>query len=786
MAGALEDVRVLDLSVGIAGPLGVLLLAEQGADVIKVEPPGGDPYRAQPGSTVWHRSRRSVELDLTAADGLAHFKDLVNGADVLVEAFSPGTMDRLSLGYEQLAAENPRLVYCSIPAYPRGHRAQNRAGYDALVQARSGQQWEQPGWRPGPIHLHFPAPSMGACFLAASGVLAALIDRESSGRGQRVDTSLYQGVLAYTTQIWQEFEHSDPSFRMVMHKSYPPGIHQPSIYECANGEWIHASTMAGGAPTSSLDAVVGVEPADPLLLYTDPTARAAHAANLRTAIATWDRTELLAALHGHRLGAEAIVPMEKAFEHPQLIANEMVASVDDPALGATTQVGVPIRLARTPGRIVGARPRVGEHTEEVLSQPRAAGSAQPPSRVPDPSGPLAGIVVLDVGQYLAGPFAPMILGDLGAEVIKIEPVSGDKMRPVAMPFIGCQRGKLSVAVDLKDPDGAEVVLRLAERADVVHHNMTKGAAGRLGLDYGAIAARNPQIIHCNTYAYGAEGPLSDSGGLDPLYQAACGLEYEAGPVAHGNEPLYLRFGMTDTANAFLSVVGVLAALFNRYRSGEGQDLWTSLLNGAAMFSSDVFLTERGTAPRRPGLDAGQYGLSPCYRLYETQDGWIQVAAVTSANWRSMCAVLEIPELADDPRAASFEARASHRAELEPDLEARFATRTAITWQALLDGAGVPAEVSVDTRDGELALHDSDNDRLGLVTESEHPLIGRIRQFGSLINFSANPNPEFGPPPMIGQHTRETLTRHGFDAAEIAELMERGVLYEPDDDYPLPV
>ncbi|HEX5266351.1 MAG TPA: CoA transferase, partial [Acidimicrobiales bacterium] len=250
-------------------------------------------------------------------------------------------------------------------------------------------------------------------------------------------------------------------------------------------------------------------------------------------------------------------------------------------------------------------------------------------------GPLAGIVVLDLGQYLAGPFAPMILADLGAEVIKVEPVRGDGMRPVGKPFLGCQRGKKCLAVDLKCDDGREIVLRLAEQADVVHHNMTKGTAARLGVDDAALRARNPDLVYCNTYAYGPEGPLSELGGLDPLYQAANGMEYEAGPVALGNTPLYSRFGVADTANALASVVGVLAALFHRRRTGEGQELWTSLLNGAAVFGSDVFLVDGRPGPARPGLDREQTGVSPCCRLYRTQEGWLQVAAFGAGQWEAL-------------------------------------------------------------------------------------------------------------------------------------------------------
>ena len=164
MPGALDGVRILDLSWGIAGPLGVLLLAEQGADVIKVEPPGGDPFRAYDGYRVWNRSRRSLTVDLKSDAGRDVFERLLATADVVVESFRPGVMERLGFGYDTVHAAHPRVVYLSCPAYPDGHRFAQRPGYDALVQASSGQMWEQPGWRMGPIFLHMPMPSMGAFY----------------------------------------------------------------------------------------------------------------------------------------------------------------------------------------------------------------------------------------------------------------------------------------------------------------------------------------------------------------------------------------------------------------------------------------------------------------------------------------------------------------------------------------------------------------------------------------------------------------------------------------------
>ena len=348
-----------------------------------------------------------------------------------------------------------------------------------------------------------------------------------------------------------------------------------------------------------------------------------------------------------------------------------------------------------------------------------------------------------------------------------------------MAFLGCQRGKQDIAVDVKDPDGLEVVMRLAEIADVVHHNMTKGTAARLGIDYESLKARHPDLVHCNTYAYGAEGPLSDFGGLDPLYQAACGIEYEAGPVGEGNAPLYLRFGMTDTANAMVSVVGVLAALYHQRHSGEGQDVWTSLLNGAALFGSDVFLVDGAPGPVRPRLDRNQTGVSPCCRLYETQQGWIQLAAFGPGQWSSLCGIVGEPAL---ERHDTVAARIAARGEIAPVLEEAFRRRTAHAWQAILSDGGVPVEVSIDTNDGELVLHDADNERLGLVADYAHPTLGQMRQFGTLVNFSETPTGPYGPAPLLGQHTRPLMLRLGYSTEEIDDLLERGVIYETDADY----
>jgi crotonobetainyl-CoA:carnitine CoA-transferase CaiB-like acyl-CoA transferase len=392
--------------------------------------------------------------------------------------------------------------------------------------------------------------------------------------------------------------------------------------------------------------------------------------------------------------------------------------------------------------------------------------------VTDPAndrGPLAGLRLIDFGQYLAGPFGPMILADLGMDVIKVEPVTGDGMRMAGKPFFGCQRGKRDIALNIKTPEGHELAMELVRRADVVHHNMTKGTAAKLGIDYEACTTVNPDVVYCNTYAYGLEGPLSHFGGLDPLYQAATGIEYEAGATQHGHDPLYYRFGMCDAANAMLSIVGVLAALVSRARTGEGQELWTSLLDGGAVFASDAMVRPDGTPVPRPRLDAGLTGLAPEYRMYETQDGWVQIAALDPAQWDALCTTLGVDPSLD-------------RTTAEAQLELRFRTRTAVSWSYRLDDAGVPNEAAIDPKGGDLMLFDADNERLGLVTEYDHGTMGLLRQFGNTIDFSETPSSPLGPPPRIGEDTREILEWLGNDDARMAELKDGGVVNWPGEGY----
>jgi crotonobetainyl-CoA:carnitine CoA-transferase CaiB-like acyl-CoA transferase len=377
----------------------------------------------------------------------------------------------------------------------------------------------------------------------------------------------------------------------------------------------------------------------------------------------------------------------------------------------------------------------------------------------------------------------MLLADLGADVIKVEPTRGDGMRGAVIgSFMGCQRGKRDIALDLKQTEGRRIALELVATADMVHHNMTLGTADRLGVGYQDCRAVKPDILYCNTFMYGATGPLAHLGGLDPLGQAACGIEWEQGPVETGNRPMWYRYGHGDVASAMPSVTALLIALYHRNRTGEGQAMWSSIFHGSMLYTADSWLGPDGTPSARPTLDAEQLGTDALYRLYETQDGWLQLAAVRPEHWPALCRVVGAPHLLDDPRFATAAERITHRAELTAALAESFLDDLATNWRRELMAAGVPAEVSVNTWDGETVLFDDELVRLDLVTEYEHPLLGRVRQFGNLITFSDTPGRQERAAPMVGQHTREILAELGYADAAVDDYCARGVVTWPGDDY----
>jgi crotonobetainyl-CoA:carnitine CoA-transferase CaiB-like acyl-CoA transferase len=380
--------------------------------------------------------------------------------------------------------------------------------------------------------------------------------------------------------------------------------------------------------------------------------------------------------------------------------------------------------------------------------------------VPTQAPPLDGVRVVDLTSYIAGSYAAMQLADLGAAVIKVEALEGDSFRELP-GFFGWNRGKRSLAVNLKTPEGRQIVEKLAERADVVMENMRPGVAERLGVGYERLSAINPRLIYSSVTAFGSSGPDSDRPGFDPIFQALGGLMTLQG---FGGPPVYLRTAPTDYYTAALATQGIVSALFAREKTGRGQRVETSLLRGVLALQAGVAIDY----PTKPTLVRD----NPTYRLYQAGDGgWFFLAVGNQTFWVKLCKALELEHLADDPRFASWLARLENNQALLPLIDAKFRSQPRDYWLELLAKYDIPAAPVQTVM--EFMQHPSVQHQ-DMVHEYDHPEVGRLRLMGQPIAFRGTPTRDPGPPPTLGQHTDTVLREIGYSDDDIAGLIARGV------------
>jgi len=393
-------------------------------------------------------------------------------------------------------------------------------------------------------------------------------------------------------------------------------------------------------------------------------------------------------------------------------------------------------------------------------------------------GALTGLTVLDLSRVLSGPFATMTLADLGADVVKIEqPGTGDDTRQWGPPFQGDQaayflsvnRNKRSLAVDLKSVDGLALVRELARRADVVVENFRPGTAARLGLGYDDLAAENPGLVYASISGYGQTGPDSHRAGYDAIAQARSGIMSVTGEA--DGPPVRVGVSSADLVAGMWAVIGILAALRERDRSGQGQWVDISLLDGSVSWLTYVAAGYFATGTRPPRYGSAHPTIAP-YQGFATKDGDLMLAVGNDAIWRRFAPVAGLDELVDDPRFSTNPLRVSHRDELLPLVADAMASRTSAQWMELLDAAGVPVG-PIQTVDE--VVTDPQVLARGMVGEVEHPTAGTLRTIGCPVRLTATPPQVRTAPPTLGQHTDDILAELGLDQTRIDDLRARGAV-----------
>jgi crotonobetainyl-CoA:carnitine CoA-transferase CaiB-like acyl-CoA transferase len=722
---------VVDLAAGMAPALVAKFLIESGAKVAKLEPAPGDPfYSVYPAYEVWHRG-----ADIRKHDGAPEtLKALLAKADVCIiggEDF-PG-LDR-PYDAAALSREYPRLVVVDIAGYPKTLENPDRPATDILVQARSGLSYEHYSQRP--LLMSFEPSQYGAAFQALAGLYAALYERERSGNGQIVLTSLYQGTLTWVAMVWCEASKPTPGFSFVM-----PLDPWPTVFRCSDGRYLHIILGSTGSK-GRLYQILGIN--DPNVSIDDSGLPSPNSAPknffgdidlLASYFKDRESGEILEKMWAARMAAESVNAPGECWDDPQVEHNRIIVRDAD----GTRHVGNPVYSASSPAVF----------------------------RTPPPAGkkPLEGITVVDFGLFAAGPYSSVVLGDLGANVIKVESPAGDPNRGVFRAFSSCNRGKRSIALDMKTPEGRDMAFKLCTSADIVTNNFRTGVSARLGIDAKSLQRAKPELIVLESAAYGPSGPKCERAGFDMAFQAFCGHEYRAG--GKGNPPLWNRTSMVDYAGGMLGAIAILRALYERSLTGNGAELSVALMNAGISILSELVQKPDGTFAGAREMNHEQTGYHPAEQMYESTDGWIAVSARNEAMANVFARTLGLTDLAAKPRALWFEKDAA-------EIAKAIKTRSVADILAALEKAHVWAEAC---RQG--AAHATLNDprliEAATVHVSEHPQLGEIREIGALVGFSRSLCSGTGHTPLKGEHTNEILRAMGYDDDAIQSLRNRNVV-----------
>jgi crotonobetainyl-CoA:carnitine CoA-transferase CaiB-like acyl-CoA transferase len=669
-----------------------------------------------------------------------------------------------------LSGLNPRLIHCSITAYGKRGPWKDEPPIDVLVMARMGILGSQPGFRPAPVHVVHPLPSSGAAILANLGIAASLLAREQTGRGRKVETSLMGGALLYHPKVTGEHIESRG------HQTNPSGS-APfySNYECADGEYVQLGCVHEKFINIAAD-LFGLTEALKDPRYGNGRMPQNEEADIecRALVAQAVRTKPYA--EWARIFEASDVPFarcqvsEDSMVDPQVQFNNMVIELQDPEIGPVIQMGVPIHFSETPVRIQGPRvppSQAATTLPEDLTDVMSAANGQSMQDGPfDP--PLQGIRVLEITNLIAGPTGGRLLADLGADVIKFEPLTGDISRPIGRTyFFNVNANKRSVSVDTRTPEGKDVVQKIAASADALLANLRPHTTERMGIG----PAINPNLIETHLTGYGWTGPYARRPGIDPLAQGLMGLQRAQGGKA--NSPVFpAQLAPTDYTTGAMGALGTILAIYARIRTGVVQRVDSNLLNGGAVLSSEWFTRYEGK-PERPLADKGQYGLNPFYRLYQVSDGWIYVVAESETAREAMCKAVDGEALLSAHSSASG---ASHPNDtpLAEALAERFATVRVDDILKRLKAAGVPCAPALPG-DSEIFLNAPHASANEMIASYNHAWAGKLLVAWRYVQFGNTVPVEGKSTPLLGEQNRNVLREVGFSDEAIDELYAKGII-----------
>ncbi len=790
MAEALSGVRVIELASNPAAGLAGMILADFGAEVLRVAHPAGNVDDALPEASMYRRGKVTITLDHDDPVSREQLDALCQSADVLLCDLAPQTLAGSKLDYPSLQARSPQLTLAHVTGYGADGAMANVPAYEHVAAAYAGRMLVFQGIvdRPGPVFSALQVATHACAQSTAAGIMAALLARGADGKGTLIETSLLQGLLPYEQgpMLGNQFRERFQELLAYMDVSAEPPL--PSLYyhpaQAGDGRWMQFGNLLphlfdNFLIVTDLIDVIADEGFDPkqLLLRPQEKQEAFRERMLKRIqdqpAAAW----MDAFINDGGIVGTAYQTTQEALEDPDIVANGHV--IDRPDGGV--ELGPLARLSDTPAHIR------REHSDAAELAARWAETSASTSATRGVQNlPLDGIRVVELATIIAAPMGASLLADMGADVVKVEQIGGDPFRSM-LNGIGASRvnpGKRSISVDLKAEAGREAVLQLLATADVVIHNYRPGVPERLGIDYASVRALNPNVVYLQSNGYGPDGPGALRPSTHPIPGAAVGgVMYQMGEALPEELQDFqsLRTWTSrlmranevnpDPNTALVIATSALLGLSARQRTDRGQQIFVDMFGANAYANHDDFFRYPGKPPR-PLADADMYGLNALYRLYPCAEGqWVFLAVPTAEEQQRFCKTLQEAGY----EAPSAEVIAADDKDTASALTTLFQGETADAWQALL----VPAQVACVRADAAQPsvfwLNDPQSAANEFVSTAQHPRWGDYRRHGPMVKFAGSTQTLAGPP-LAGQHNEEVLAELGYGESQISELTAAGVLW----------
>jgi crotonobetainyl-CoA:carnitine CoA-transferase CaiB-like acyl-CoA transferase len=716
MAGALDGIRVIDFGQYIAGPLAAMFLADHGADVIRVDPPGG-PRWDTPANATWNRGKRSIVLDLKREDDRRTAERLIRTADVVIENFRPGVMGRLGLNAEAMTAVHAGLIYCSLPGFASDDPRASLPAWEGVVAAATDTYRAARGADGAtPTFTAIPIASTYAAILAGVAITSALYSREHDGRGQRIEIPLFDATFAAIGAGGLSVRGEAGGGR--------PDDFGGGNFLCADGRWVMLSLAKPRFQERFVRTAGLANRFDPERIGSDKAIRDALRAEFPAIFKTRTADEWEA------VGVEADVPLlkirtaEEWMESDHAQQSGSVFELDDPRYGPFAQPNSPLRLSLTDAQPARPAPELDADRAAILAELDSSRAEAGPTNGDAPAPrlkALAGVKVIDLSQVLAGPTGGRTLGEFGADVVKVNPPDeeGAGIRfSVHRYHTDVNRAKRTMLLDLKAPGALDVMWRLLDEADVVVHNFRPGVMERLGVGYDEVQQRRPGIIYVSVTAYGA-GPWGTRPGYEGFGQASTGVAARQGG---DGRPAGQPFAVNDYGTGLSAAFAATLALFHRERSGKGQQGAAALAYTGTILQSPYLQLYEGKKWDEPKGPTAR-GFGPLQALYRASDGWFFLGAHPT----------QLAELACVEGLGGIEAFSGDA--LTAALDERLAQATVSEWCERLTARGIGAHRVVGVpelmQDPWVVAH-------GLSVTREHDTGEVITTVGPSVRMSATP------------------------------------------------